>query len=471
MSLTKKQLIGLVVGAVCTTPVFSSGYHFGTQSVSSQSTANASSAEAADAATIFYNPAGLSKLSGSNFSVNANFVAPKVKYSQAKANYFIGQPKGITGKQGGTITKDVVVAPHLYASHQLNDQLTLGLGVYIPFASGTDYQRDSVLRYNVNKMKLTSIDINPMLSYKINADHSVAAGLFGQYSSAELRQYANFAPLVAKVLSKKQGKPVAVPNGFADGVADVEGTDWGFGFNLGYLWDVNDRVRLGASYRSKVEHTLKGNAKWQSENPTVNAIVPAVGYVPKESANVKIITPESLSLHGMVKLNDRWTTFGDVTWTRHSRFNNLDINYGNPKVVLPVADGKQLSATTSLKPNWRDTYKVGIGAAYQYSDPLQLRFGIAYDQSPVRSADYRLTTLPDNNRIWFSLGAKYDINENSSLNFGYSYIHIKDTKANVNGWCGSLNRLAKSCVSSRTDGSADYKSHAHIVGVQYNYRF
>ena len=46
-----------------------SGYHFGSQSVSAQGTAFASAAEADDASTIFYNPAGMTYLAeGHNIS-------------------------------------------------------------------------------------------------------------------------------------------------------------------------------------------------------------------------------------------------------------------------------------------------------------------------------------------------------------------------------------------------------------------
>ncbi len=474
----KKSLLVMLVSAATAPAALASGYHFGSQSVSSQSTANASSAEAADASTIFYNPAGISKLSGTNISLNANLVLPDVKYRNAKAWYFDGQE--IQGEKSGSMAKKAVFVPHLYASHELNDKWSVGLGLYVPFASGTNYQRDSVLRYNVNRMALKAIDINPVLSYKIDENNSVSVGLIGQYANAELRQFANL------------GRLAGLPNG-VDGYAKVEGNDWGFGYTLGYLWDVNDKVRLGASYRSKVDHTLKGTAQWNLVNPAyaspaLTGAVRQMGYKQSEGASVKITTPESISVHGMWKINDKWKAFGDVTWTRHSRFNTLNVNYENAKAVgnvarkapsashphVPGSGGKLIAGykKTTLKPNWRDTYKVGIGAAYQYSKPLELRFGIAYDQSPVRNANYRLSTLPDNDRIWLSVGAKYDFDENSSINLAYSYIHIKDAKANVNGWCGGTSpQTAKNCVSSQTNGTADYKSYANMLSVQYNYRF
>ena len=446
-----------------------SGYHFGTQSVSSQSTANASAAEAESPATIFYNPAGLVYLPGFQFSGNLNLIAPSVKYSNAKG-YYPTAPRTIQGESSGKITKSLIAVPHMYASYQINDRWTAGLGIYVPFASETEYSENSVLRYNVNQTKLTSFDINPTIAFKINQRHAVGVGLIAQYSSAELRQYANWGGLFGA-------------NGKLDGVANVSGSDWGFGYNVGWLWDVSDNVRVGANYRSKISHKLKGTAEWtvaDGVNPALAAAalptIRRMGYAAREDSTLDIVTPESLSLHGMWKVNPQWNLFGDVTWTRHSRFNTLNLQYANTKTVAngnPPPRTAQSNATI-MKPNWRDTFKVALGASYQLSQPLQLRFGMAYDQSPVRDADSRMTTMPDNDRIWLSGGLKYDLSKNSSINAGYSYVHVKSASANVNGWCGSTAASgagAANCVSSRTNGSADFKSRVHIVGLAYNYRF
>jgi long-chain fatty acid transport protein len=82
-----------------------------------------------------------------------------------------------------------------------------------------------------------------------------------------------------------------------------------------------------------------------------------------------------------------------------------------------------------------------------------------------------MSTMPDNDRIWFSVGGRYDFDKKNSLNVAYSYVHIKDSKAKVNGYCGGATAGAVNCVSSYTTGQAEYKSHAHILGVQYNYHF
>ena len=479
---TVKTSTILIGGALMAQAAWASGYHFGTQSVSSQATANSSAAGAADPSTLFYNPAGLTKLEGTQATINVNLVAPKVKYSGASAEY----PGGgsVQGSTSGSIEPNsVLVAPHMYASHQLNDNVALGLGIYVPFGSGTEYQKDSVLRYNLNELGLQSIAIQPTVAYKFNEQHSVALGLIAQNTKAHLRQYANFGATI----------PAAIGggNGNADGYAKVKGDDWGFGYNLAWMWDINDSARFGVNYRSKISHDLQAEAEWKLEAPifsnstvlpngaTIGNIatggVRGTGYPAKEDASVKITTPESLSVHGMYKINPQWNVFGDVTWTRHSRFNKAEVLWGNGgrTVADPVNGGTTKSDRTILNPNWRNTYKVALGASYQVSEPLQLRFGWAYDQSPVKNSDLRMSTLPDANRMWFSVGGKYDINKNNSINVAYSYLNIQDSKANVNGFCGGNEAGAGSqaCVSSRTKGTANFKSHAHILGMQYTYKF
>ncbi len=462
----------LISAAFLSQSALASGYHFGTQSVSSQGTANSSAAEAADPSTLFYNPAGLTKLEGTQISANVNLVAPSVKYSEAWGKYPSGanisaspDMKG-QAQTSGKISDSLVVAPHLFASHKLNDQVALGVGMYVPFGSGTEYDENSVLRYNLNELGLKSIAIQPTVAYKFNDHHSVALGLVAQNTSARLRQYANFGPFAGR-------------DGVADGYAKVKGDDWGFGYNLAWLWDINDSARVGVNYRSKIKHNLEGTANWELvgpafANPALKAGVRGAGYVAEEDASVKITTPESLSVHGMYKIDPKWNVFGDVTWTRHSRFNQAELVYANKKRVAGVGGAPTTSDKTILTPNWRDTYKVAVGASYQITDPLQLRFGMAYDQSPVKSAEYRMSTLPDNNRIWFSFGGKYDINKNHSINAAYSYLHIQSAEAKVNGYCGGGSAYGAdsvACVSSKTNGYAKFKSHAHILGLQYTYKF
>ncbi|MGN6975517.1 MULTISPECIES: OmpP1/FadL family transporter [unclassified Neisseria] len=457
-----KKTAFILSAALLSTAVQASGYHFGTQSVNAQGTANAAAAEAADASTIFYNPAGLSKLDSSQISVNANIVLPSIRYEADSATDFTGIP--VQGSKSGKITK-TTVAPHVYGAYKASDDVTLGLGVYVPFGSATEYEKDSVLRHNINKLGLTTIAIEPVVAWKLNDRHSFGAGIIAQHTSAELRKYADWG-IKQKAVAKASGKPDAAIAAAiqADGHADVKGSDWGFGYQLAWMWDINDRARVGVNYRSKVSHTLEGTAEWAADGAAVkqawdSGAMAALGYVPNEKASVKIVTPESLSVHGMYRATDKTNLFGDVTWTRHSRFNKAELVFENTKKVVNGQSGR-----TVITPNWRNTYKVAFGGSYQVTEPLQLRAGIAFDKSPVKSAEDRMNSLPDGNRIWFSVGAKYQLGKNHVIDAAYSHIHINDTVYRAGKASGND-------VDSRGASSARFKNKADILGLQYTYKF
>lgn len=338
-----KKTAFILSAALLSTAVQASGYHFGTQSVNAQGTANAAAAEAADASTIFYNPAGLSKIDSSQISVNANIVFPSIHYEAESAKHF-RTGADVSGSTSGKIT-ETTVAPHVYGAYKASDDVTLGLGVYVPFGSATEYEKDSVLRHNINKLGLTTIAIEPVVAWKLNEQHAVGAGLIAQYSKAELRKYSDWdasgaiSQLASGLASRQAGRPVAVDaTGKADGHADVKGHDWGFGYQLAWMWDINERARVGVNYRSKVSHTLKGTADWEADGAYAKrawdlGAMAARGYVPNEKASVKIVTPESLSVHGMYRATDKTNLFGDVTWTRHSRFNKAELVFENTSTL------------------------------------------------------------------------------------------------------------------------------------------
>lgn len=113
---------------------------------------------------------------------------PSIHYEADSATDFTGLP--VQGSKNGKITK-TTVAPHIYGAYKVNDNLTVGLGVYVPFGSATEYEKDSVLRHNINKLGLTSIAVEPVAAWKINERHSFGAGIIAQHNSAELRKYAD----------------------------------------------------------------------------------------------------------------------------------------------------------------------------------------------------------------------------------------------------------------------------------------
>ncbi|BCL75501.1 putative outer membrane protein [Jeongeupia sp. HS-3] len=448
---------------VLATNASASGYHFGVQSVSAQGVANSAGAAAQDATTIFYNPAGMTYLPGTNVSGALIVVDPHIKPENVSATTAAGRP--ISGSDAGDPTSPVVV-PQAYISHQINDQAWVGLGMFVPFGDAIEYDSNWVGRYNGNTLDMMTIALNPTFAYKFNEQFSVGAGVTVQYMKATFKKRADFGTQAGATVVG--GRPLAASNpklvagtGEYDGELDYEGDDWAFGFNLGGMWQVDPSLRIGAAYRSSISQSLEGDANWTRPSTlglgaldsTVIGGLALKGYRSGEGT-VDVDTPDSFSLNFYKTINEQLAFMGDWTYTRHSKFKELRLKFdtGLPDAVI--------------EQDWKNTSRYSLGATYKVNDPLLLRFGLAYDQSPVPSEAERIAALPDNNRIWYSIGANYAFSKNMSVDVAYTYVDIQDANMN-NKECSAAN----GCTGSGTTTKANFKSYANILGAQLNYRF
>src|SRR5579864_7101212 len=171
------------------------------QSVSGLGVAYAGgAAQAEDASTLFFNPAGIVWLDQGEAQLGAHGILPSSIFTNQGSRYnlpgtpFNGLP--ISGGNDGDAGVDHVL-PNLYLTEPIlrNSQfgdLTLGIGVTVPFGLETDYSPGWVGRYQALRTKLTTFDIQPTIAYRIWDRLSFGAGLDIQYVSARLTQAIDF---------------------------------------------------------------------------------------------------------------------------------------------------------------------------------------------------------------------------------------------------------------------------------------
>lgn len=486
-------LLALIGGAQA------SGYHFGSQSASAQGTANANSAEATDASALFYNPAASARLGGTQASGVLNIVIPTGKFEDQGSTTSFGLP--IKGSDGGKFVATTAV-PHAYLSHQLSDRLSLGFGMFVPFGSKSEYSEDWTGRYNTIGTELKTIALNPSLAFKVNEALTFGGGLTAQRIEGKLSKGADFGSGALANVIKSQVAANAVPgvpteviqaavmnklggliktvsgNPLYSGRVDVEGTDWGFGYNLGLMYNYDENTRFGVAYRSAIGHKLSGTAKWQVQTPAanlatlLNGAIPGAGTAVQQSllaaytdsdASLAVDTPESLSFN-FFKQQDKLAVMGDVTVTRHSRFSELRVDFSNklPDSVTPE--------------NWINTIRAAFGVNYQWSDQLKLRGGLAFDQSPVKLST-RTPSIPDNDRIWVSGGFNWKLSNKSSFDVALSYINIAAAQVNNYDNGGVVNASGSSvCDATKNTSSCAtvrgrYTVSSALLGLQYNHQF
>jgi long-chain fatty acid transport protein len=202
------------------------------------------------------------------------------------------------------------------------------------------------------------------------------------------------------------------------------------------------------SYRSTLEHDVEGSLT--SNNQIISQDVGA-------KANIKL--PDTAILSVVQKLDDRWEMLGDVSWTGWSSIKSVDIIRTTAGLAggVPAPAG---SVAQTLDPQFRDTWRVALGGNYKYSDALKLKFGVAWDQTPVPNPEHRLTALPDEDRIWLSVGAQWKPSPASALDLGLSYLFVDDPEINND-------QLAQGRGLIR----GEYENSIWILGAQYSMSF
>jgi len=429
------QMIG-IAGLLSLTAgsALASGFALIEQSVSSMGSAYAGAGTASnDATTAYFNPATLSGLAGTQASVGAHLVIPQSDFTGSAAyntntGPFAGIP--ISGGDGGN-GGEISVVPHAAYAMDINERWTFGLSVNIPFGLSTQYDSDWVGRYSAIDSEILTVNINPMLSYRLNDKVSVGAGLSAMHARLKL-----FNALDTSVLASQP------PGTFPDSHGEVDVKDWAYGYNLGLLLEPNDKTRFGIAYRSGVDVDLDGQ------------LGSTFSGQPNTTARVSETLPASALFSVSRQVDDMWTVMADVLWTQWSEIDNVVAQFGTGN-------------TNTLAFHWNDATRVSVGANYRHDDRWTFRGGLAYDESPVPGAMFRPAALPDEDRFWLALGAGYRYSRQLSFDIGYAHLFIDDTRINSTDAYSSLgpNNEGLHRITGEFDASVD------ILSAQANLTF
>jgi long-chain fatty acid transport protein len=369
------------------------GFAINTQSTSALGNAFAGSASAAeDASTIWYNPAGMVRLQGTQISLTAHAINTSFKYHDGGSTGAFASPGTGEGGDGGGLA----IVPQAYASFSVGDKWKLGIAFNTPFGLKTEY--DSGWRGQITALKseVQAYNLNPSVAYAIDKTWSVGAGVSYQRISTELTNFAGAA-----------------------GVAKLEADDAGWGYNLGVLYNASETTRVGLAYRSRIAYTLMGTA-------SASAVPGSNG------AQADLTVPESVSLSAFSAVSPRWDVMAGAIWTRWDRLQSLTVTSTSGGVPI-----------TTLPFKWRNTTLLAVGANYKPSDAWKLRAGVAYDPA-VSNDETRTARLPDQSRWVLSVGGRYTAGRNDSFDFAYSHDFIKDANINNVTAIGTLTGTFKS---------------------------
>ena len=361
-------------------------------------------AEAADASTAFYNPAGITRFKNQQIVFAGVGVAANIKYQGTLAINTVngGLPMQDTS-QGGTFG----FIPALHYVAPLTDNTGFGFSVDVPFAAKVYYGRATTMRYVSTLTSLTVIDVSPTYAFKVTDKASFGLG-------------PDFQPMKGQFNS--MGTVGGTGELDSDGINSAD--DTAYGYHLGGLYEFSPDKRVGISFHSQVAHHLTGTTTFTGPLATDDGLEGPMN--PSGRAKLNITLPSYTAFSFYNRLNPQFAIMTSVIYTKWNVIKYLILQ----NIASVSSDLERTNDIAVVLPQYfRNTWNFSVGGNYYATDKLMLRSGVGYDQTPVRNA-YRTASLPDNDRYIIAFGGHYQTSE--AVGFDLGWMHAFMMKAHVN---------------------------------------
>lgn len=346
------------------------------------------------AASASRNPATMALMDRPSFSIGAVYIDPDVNING-------------TSQIGRSLNASNIApsqwVPNIHYVQPVNDQWWIGASVTSNYGLATEFNNGYTAGGYGGKTDLVTGNLNLSTAYRLNEHFSVGVGFDAVYAKAKIERYAG-----------ESGAALGVP---ADTqIARLKGDEWGYGWNAGILYEVDENNRFGFTYRSEVKIDFDGDYKSNLptalnavNNPMQTGIPYGTGGMTVPGA-LTLNLPEMWELSGWHKVAPQWAVHYSMAYTSWSQFQELKATGSNGQTLFYKDE------------SYRDAYRLALGTTYFYDQNWTFRTGIAFDDSPV-PADKRSISIPDQDRLWLSAGASYAFNDDASVDLGISYMH------------------------------------------------
>ena len=352
-------------------------------------------ARAQDAATVFTNPAGMTRLDGDQLVLSGQMLYGSVGFDPASGT----TPALGTGDGGNPI--EWLPGGGLFYSHSISPDVKIGIAVTGNFGSVVEYDSGWVGRYRAQESTLIGYSILPSVAWRVNDKFSVGASLNAMYGTFE--------------------NTVAVNNIIGpDGSLKLDDTDWALGANLGLLYETSPTTRFGLTYTSPVDLDFRSAAQWSGLAPAISLLRNSQGLL-NANVDLGVTVPQGLNAGFYHETGPQWAVLGSVGWQQWSKFGEVEVG---------VDTNNPVGLTTAL--DFDDTWHFALGTQYKLSDAWLLNAGVAYD-SGFQDKNSVALVLPVNAAWRFGFGGQQRISERFSWGASFEYIYGGDLETNITG--------------------------------------
>jgi long-chain fatty acid transport protein len=414
-----RSLLASALGIFAVSPslAHAGGFAVFTHGASALGQGNAVIAHGDDPTAIYYNPALLSQLPGTQVQAGTTIISPDREFdSEFSGTHF-------------NTDNDLFTPSTVYISHQFTDKVSGGFGFFSPFGLGNDWGKEWEGRFITTNSELQTYNFNPAVSLRLTPKLAVAGGIDLLYLDSTLEKQLRATALGIPAPGLEIGQKFT-------------GDGSGWGFNLGLLLDLTDDLALGASYRSEIDIDVKGDVSFS----------PPAGFpfpLPGQSGKADLTLPQQAFAGLYYKAFDPLTFEVGLRWEGWSSFDELRIEL--------------LNGQNSVTPrDWDDSFAYNLGVRYRLNPTVTLLAGYLYGESPVPDHTFD-PSIPDADTHVFSLGTDLEFNR-CKVALSYAYQRFEDRSKN--------NLIGDSPVAAASDlANGAYESDLHMVSLGLTYRF
>src|SRR3989449_5298373 len=362
LSLIVGGMLALLVGL--TTAAFAGGFSFTEHGAAASGKANAFAGEANDPSAIFYNPAGITQLPGTQLMIGTSIVKLDSTFRSS------------TTGENTHLEDQFPIIPHFYITHrfkQWDERLSIGLGVFTPFGIVIDWPDNWQGRFDTTNARLRVTVYNPTVAYQVTPGFSVAAGIRIVDAGAEFEQ--------------------KIPVGGESKVRVHDLDAHPVGWNVGLLYHLKEvSTSVGLQFRSELQAKFNGDADFSG--------AAAGAFGPTAPFHTSIKFPPQLILGVSTKAIPRWTINADIEWEGWRTVGSI------PKSFDRTAGFPQDAFNSPGFRLWKNSYVFRLGAEYAATDRLALRGGFFYDQTPIPNETFD-PTIPNADLYALTTGLGY----------------------------------------------------------------
>lgn len=405
----KLGFVGLL--GVLPTTAWAGGFAINENSAADLGRANtARVTQTQDASAVYGNPALMVKFDRLTISNTASYITGDASFEDQGSVDLTAVSLG--GDTDGFF--ETAIVPALQLVYPISDNLAAGVSINAPYGLASEYEDDWAGRYQGLKSELTTINVNPNIAVKINDRFSVGGGFNIQYAHAELSSAVDFGAICFAQIAPASCGPLGLTPQSADGLLEITGDDWSFGYNFGAAYFPSPNLTIGVHYRSDIDHKIKGDADFTV--PEAANILTSSGAFTDSDGNADLPLPATLEAGFMWHITERVALSSNIIHTNWSVLEEIRLDFDNP--VQP---------DSAEELNFKDALRYGVGLDFNVTKDCTLRAGYSFDEGAAR-AETRTVRIPDNDRDIFAFGAGYTGFDGWRIDAAFNRFSFKETE-------------------------------------------